>query len=1076
MSTINDVEKSASDLKKNNTLLTPLYQKITSKFLALVVMLIIIVGLTLVLFYQSNVQKKALIATQLVSVTQALKQIDSLQKIDELVTDLLQPSNAENLVGLHGELITINHQLLQQKSLNEPVFLQWLHDNKLATDIVSRIQDSRTRNEQLKQSSIIQLQLVLLSIQPIIDEQLASHKLLYQQLEAEKTKKRVTYERAELYVKSIQRSNDLQQLKTLLVDALVSFQALNIYTSITSLEQLRLQIKQVLTIYKQTVKLDFTQVLSDISQQFDELENIILTAQGTLTKWQGYIRLAQDYQDDLETQQQQTRELLLTSYQLPEVYNKSVMNAFLDNNNIELPAKNIVTLLLVSISLSLLCFIYLLWRIWTQIKVSIQQVVTTPEIINPIQDIEPHLSHENHGLINQSSLGDQEKKIAELIQCNEQQKLALTSKIIAELTVQTQGYQLLKKSLVSIIQRQQIVCLNNNVFNEKETNIAIPLMLFYQQLTYFHLASEMKFETSLLRLSDINLIDEIHAILLNKQLEQQVHHNQFFISYDEQLLKAVKIDNRLFEALISLFIDIVLIDLRSSQLLLQVQLLDKNAGQQLVRFSITVNTQTMHILPNVIMQLVGTQSTSSTLSPLIDAFNVLFTKLHGENIVAQLIDDGHQLSFELPLAIASSKVASNKISLAGIHVMLFSNNSILAGLIENSILSVNGKLSRLTHYDSFDSHFSEESLTRHKFDVLVVSSDVAVIHHDFVIQKINNLPQSLRPKLMILQSNTMKYERFGFYSQAEQLFCRDKFLLNTVKILESNYFSNELFASQHMVDNQLVANQLPVLLAVQSPEAHQNLQRLLHWFGFQVQVVANESAQNTFWETGAYSLLITEFAESALVEMLSKPMVNVGVLTLTDVIPCANNRYFDDWHIAKLSLIEESTLLEMSEALAPWLQQKTQKNETTLFNQSLNNKLIVSSKEFDDVVINEVAQVFTTDNAKESVFDFSQYLQHQGSVELALFMLDDYAKNNHQQLDVLIDSIKEKNRAQAKLSITALTLNAKILSAPALMLVCIQWSELINATETSINLVKVNALLKETRIILTAIDRYAEAL
>ncbi len=210
--------------------------------------------------------------------------------------------------------------------------------------------------------------------------------------------------------------------------------------------------------------------------------------------------------------------------------------------------------------------------------------------------------------------------------------------------------------------------------------------------------------------------------------------------------------------------------------------------------------------------------------------------------------------------------------------------------------------------------------------------------------------------------------------------------------------------------------------------------------------------------------------------MTSKPLLDVGVFSLSEeILQAENNGRFENWHLSMLS--KESTLAELIDALSPWLK-KTQLVESVPSNAATNNAQAMqteSPEDLDELIITEVAKVFT-DNGNEDAFDFSLYLQHQGTVELALFMLDDYIQENHQQLDNLIEAIKVKNITAAKLSISALTLNAKILSAQELQSLCVKWSKLLSGSETPSSLESVNALLKSTRIALNEIDGYAEAI
>jgi len=1067
------IENETIQTKKDKCIkLTPLYQQFTHKIVALLVTIIVMIGLTLILFYQNKIQHSALVETQLIPLTQELKQIKALQKADVLIANLLISANSENFVELHSELIAANRQLLQQRSSNEQVFQQWLNESKLAEDIVSRIQDSHTHNQQLKQSSIIQLQLMIFSITSIIESELASQKL-----------------------------KDLQQLKTLLVEVLLGFEQLNMNTPIATFERLRIKVEQAFSQQKNFKGSGSIQAMVEVNQQFDAFEKIVLTEQRSLPKWQGYIRLVQDYQLDLKAHQKKIRELLLTPYKYNQDSEKGIVYGLLTKLNIELSNKNIITILIIAICLSLLFSFYVMLRLREQIKVSTRESVEliqstlqtqdgsivancleTQEIMNHVRCIAKpqHNEDEFQELLtqyrsNQQLLEQEKQKIAQLSQCNEQQQLNSKEQITEHINNDLLCYHLLEKTILPIIQQHQLTCLNLKKSSENDVaSVASQLTSLRQQLSQFQLALEVKLDRTVLNLSDINLVDEIHAILFNKQQEQQSSDNQLFTSFDEQLLKETKIDFRLFQQLISLFIDISLTHCEKSQLCLHLQLKDKNAGQQLVQFTAKIKVKSLNTLPTLITQLVDSQSTLFDISPLIEVFNTLFAKLHGENIVAQLVDDGYQLNFELPLAIANSTSHADKFTLENITVMLLSTNTVLTELIEKIVLSAKGKFERLVRIDSFQQQLTVKHLNRRKLDLLVISSDVASNHFDLITQQINELPFSLRPKLMVLQSEVLNYERFGFYSQAEQVFCKDTFLDNIVKLLANNESNNRLVPSEPFIANQYVATELPLLLGVQSPQQHQNLRRLLHWLGLQVQVVSHEAAQEMLWKTGQYSLLITEFAETSLLKMTSKPLVNIGVFSLTDVIPQSDNDpYFENWSVGKLK--KESKLTDLIDVLAPWLRQthdasKTESNSDELALQ------VEHSDGLDELVITEIADVLTEKSSyagNEAVFDFSQYLQHQGTVELALFMLDDYTQDNHQQLDALIEAIKTKKIEEARLSISALALNAKILSAHALQSLCTKWSELLSGSGTSISLKKVNSLIKDTQIVLNKIDEYA---
>jgi len=266
-----------------------------------------------------------------------------------------------------------------------------------------------------------------------------------------------------------------------------------------------------------------------------------------------------------------------------------------------------------------------------------------------------------------------------------------------------------------------------------------------------------------------------------------------------------------------------------------------------------------------------------------------------------------------------------------------------------------------------------------------------------------------------------------------------------------------------------------VLLAVNSPQHYQNLQRLLRWMGVQVHVVSNADAQRERWQTGLYSILLTEFSAASLLKMASKPLVDIGIFSLTDDIPNPENKpYFDGWHIGQLT--EQSTLAELNAALAPWLQYVKPSSREECPTLVLSDELIDRvDEDIEEPVITELVASLAEEN-NDSAFNFSQYLHHQGSVELALFMLDDYAQDNHQQLDILVNAIKGMDFDKAKEATSHLQLNANILAAEELKQLCSQWSKLLNGNEIPSSLKEVNVLLKETRTALVDIDSYAESI
>jgi hypothetical protein len=1109
------------DRQTKALILKPFHRQFSTKLAALFLTIVVTLALIFILFYQQNERSRFLIEGELIPLKQELEQLKALQKAEYLVDELLFTDSGINFVELQTKLIAVNRQLLQLESSNAHLYQQWLNANKSAKGIVMRIQENHARNEQLRQSSVIQLQLMWFSVTQIINKKTAQKELLFKQLQADQINDKVTLNRANAYVIAIKKLTHLQQLKALLTNVLVGFEQLTIHLSMEDFDLLRLGVEQIIA-QGNSLKIDNkTKVMVDFNQQIDTFEAIVLTEQKTLTKWQGNIRLEQSYQLDLQMQKNQLKQIFVEPQKKITTHVSGMLNNWLIRVkvkfNLEVTQKELSMILLMAIGFSLLVFCYLLLRLREQIKVAAQRSVVlihksirtknsgdvkancveTQEIIQQVHSIaQPaHSEQEFQQLFQQCKT--QQQVIDEQVQAlvvhtpiSDKQQLETNEQGEFHLKGELQRYNYLEGKVLLLLQQQQATLVNKLVNSEASAvGQYTSLIPIYEQLRQFYLASDMRSENALLTLVDVSLVDNIHAILMNKQAEQQTVNNQLYFSYDDQVLVKAKLDLRLFQQLINLLIDIALCDCEDTQLHLHLQLQDTSTGQQLVNFVVKVKAEAIETLPSLVTLLIDSQMTDLQKSPWVDIFNILFAKQHGANIIAQLIDDGFQLSFELPLAIASSPIVKKQQEhkLDGTKVMLLSNNDMVTRLLEKMIQSALGQCEILARMDSFEQRLTAKGLSEQKLDLLIVASNIAQNNIDLITQQLNSLPLSLQPKLMLLQSEALSFDNFGFYSQTEQLLFKDVFLQNIKQLLIGEASTNQLLSPEQCQPNFYLANELPVILAVNSPQQYQNFQRLLHWLGLRVHVVSHADAQRELWKTGLYSILFTEFSATSLLRMVSTPLVDVAVFSLTEDVPNSeNNPYFDDWLIGQL--VKQSTLEELSVVLEPWLQTVKSSSRAISPVLTLSEEIIECFDEAhdeytdedidegnDESVITELVASLTEDNT-DAVFDFSQYLHNQGSVELALFMLDDYTQDNHQQLDVLIDAIKAKNFDKAKTAIIDLQLNSKILAASDLAKLCTQWTTLLSDNDISSSLNDVNILLKETRAALTAIDDYAQSI
>ncbi len=1100
----------------SNTL-PPFSRQFSSKLLALGFSVVIALLLAVVLFWQNNQQTQSVIKTQLLPLQQQVKQLASLQQAKFIVDELLRGDSEKNWLKLHADLIALNRQLLRLNSNHASIYQQWFNNNKVAKDTVERVEKNKSRNQQLKQSSVIQLQLMLFSISSISDTKSNQQKELYKQLQTDRKNGTVTLSRANAYVEAVKQAQKAEQLKYLLTEMLTGFERLTLRTSQIEFDLLRLGVEQLFAQAK-LLQSDNTKTISEFFQQVNSFKGIVITEQMALAKWQGYLRIMQSYNLDLDVQKQQIIKLLSESQAIFTSNSHSSISLFLANNNIHLSNNEISLILIFAIGVTLATFCILLWRVRQQIRAASQQSLAlikqsiqgdeacitnancheTHEIILQIQAVtKPEYNKQDYQMLlsqvqlNERVIQEQKQAFEQLTENSDEQELEKSVQVAEQFSHELQRYGYLKSKVLPKLIETQI----NDIIEEK----APSLNHVYDTLELFELASYLQSENAILTLHDVNLLEELHSILLNKQAEQLASNNQLFISYDEKIISQSNFDIQLFQYLANLLVDLCLQQCNGALFHLHLQLQDKNAGQQIIRFVVKVYAENLTQLPDTIKQLVHAKEKKQASSSFIEIFKIFLTQLHGENVVAQLIDGGYLLSFDIPFTIASTgkkyqaievEKAAENVILAETKVMLLSANKVVNSIIKKLVLACAGKFEVIARMDSFSQLMNVKHLSRHKLDLLVVASDIAVTELSLIKQQIASLPKSLQPKLMILQSSKLNYQKFGFYSQAEQPLCKVELLHNITELLAKSDRSNQLFSADEFQNKPYINSQLRLLLAAQSPQKYQKLQRLLQWLGLQVDFVCDETTQTRHWQTGRYCILITEFPEMVWLDMSVLPCAPVGIfsllkpIALPDTRDSAKNTIFNTWYCGQLSLA--SSLAELESTLSPWLKPVESTPLSSAIegyevginaDKILNDDMLFDSEELENLItISEVATTLATGYNSEAVFDFSRYLHHQGSAELALFMLDDYSQDNHQQLTQLAEAIEGKNFEKAKMAVESLQLNANILAANDLQQLCSQWLHLLNNDQALTEIKNINALLKDSQQALNAIDSYAQTI
>lgn len=1098
--------------------LRPLYRQCRGKLILALLSVVFCLALLFLLFWQKGQQAQSIIQTQLLPLKQQVAQLENLQQAKFIVDELLSGNTEKNWRQLHADLIAVNRQLLRLNSAHSTHYQQWLNQNKAAQDIVERIEKNKSRNQQLKQSSIIQLQLMLLSASNIIEQKSIQERRLFAALQTDNNNSKVNLNSANDYANEVKQLHNIKQLKSLVAYLLSSFENLTILTPQVDFDVLRLTVDQLVAQTK-LVPAD-NKAVGEFIQQIESFKGLVLSKQNALAKWQGYLRLSQSYNLDLLAQQQQIAALLLKpSTDLPVIAENPVRQ-FLITYHVDLTEQQISSILTLAFTFCFLLFCLALWRIQQHIKVSGQQSLAlvnsalkdkhntalkancdeTAQILACIRAVvQPKYDEQAYQKLlaqlqsHQQLINEQKQALAELKVKADEQALVTARQEHKQLTLALANYEFLQQQVL-----RQIA--NNTALEDRATladNTAV-LNDLYTKLEQFYLATYVQRDDAVLQLEDIDLLAALDSLILNQQAIQLANNNQLYLSYDDQVIAHVKLDLQLFNQLLSLLFELTLEALTDATLHLHLQLQDKNSGQQLLGFIIKVNAPSLIAIPADIEQLAQHNEQAVMVSSMVELCGLFLAQMYGKNIAVQALDRGYQLRFELPVAIASKAENSpsykavksaEKTALVDKKIILLATNKHVTKLVENIVLGCAGQFASMTRLDSLKDRLSSEYLSRHKLDLLILSNDMAISELAVIEQQIARLPVSLQPKLMVLQAvcsrQQLTAQHLGFYQQAEQPLIKTAVLSNIQALLAGEATSNLGYSAETLQATNFVSYHLQVLLAVNQPAQYQTLQRLLQYLGLQVVFVCTPKSQVTHWKTGRYSILISEFVESAFVEMTVSPAAAIstpiGVFSLStdsadvDIARLAalqEKDAFTHWHYGQLT--GDCSLAELQTQLATWLLSNVEQRDERQLVAASNEEL--ASSQIRDLVINEVAASLSKEANYEATFDFSHYLENQGSVELALYMLDEYSQENHQQLSYLAAAISDKNIAQARLAAQYLLLNSKILAADDLQLLAEQWLTLLSEQASFEKLARINDLLADTQQVLHAIDSYAETI
>ncbi|WDD99513.1 Hpt domain-containing protein [Thalassomonas actiniarum] len=294
----------------NKAAAKPLYRQFTPMLAAIFILASLILPLAITLMYLSEQQQGSAQQEQLAKLQRQNQYLQYRQKNQILFRQLLSETDAGQFSRLYQRLLD-NWQILAEQIPDSGASDNSLSGDSTLSEGVKRLAAGSKRNIQLKQQSIIQLQLVADALDSIIFNKQGQLEQLYQQLQADNISDAVTVSRARAQGKIYTELARYNQLESLLAQLLVLFADLDLQFPLTEFEQLRNRAEELLTLTGELTAEQGPDVqLMALSDEMNKLSALLLTQQRTLAKWQGHLRLAHEFRRVLAVHRDKAKQLL----------------------------------------------------------------------------------------------------------------------------------------------------------------------------------------------------------------------------------------------------------------------------------------------------------------------------------------------------------------------------------------------------------------------------------------------------------------------------------------------------------------------------------------------------------------------------------------------------------------------------------------------------------------------------------------------------------------------------------------------------------------------------------------------
>ena len=621
------------------------------------------------------------------------------------------------------------------------------------------------------------------------------------------------------------------------------------------------------------------------------------------------------------------------------------------------------------------------------------------------------------------SVNEKQAELAEQIETLEQQLSSQHTKYQQSLVKNADK---LSSMLIRTMLQSQSVSIGSGV-----TSLQV-----YRQLTrildwshQLQINTELQRDESVKAFTDVDTRNELFAVSQNVMVEANQQRNTVQLALDNHLLARAKINVSLFHRTLVGLSRLCLLEQFNSTLLISADIVDKNSGQQIIRFTFNILSNKPKVeLPELIAAFVNFDGQVSAVQK-IKYLHTLLAATYCKNILANATTQGFKLSVDMPLAYAENtstiENTIQEIDLKEAEFIFVGENAPLQVTLEKDVKAANGKIEGIEKVAHLIKQLTVKHLTKHQISAVIVTAQVFKNEGQQISQHLSTLPKPVTPKLVVLQSSfTHALHNVGFYESTDSPCESSTFVKYLAEFIKTERSDNLLIPAEIFSQYRFAPTQVEVLLAVESPEKYQHLVRLLYWLGLQVHMVCQAESMQKLWQTGRYLVLLTEFQSSPFIEMNVGKNVSRGVFSLTDTfLPKPTEKelpYTQSWQLGQV--VNQLDVQHLVKLFSPWLKEKqlvistakkakpsekvaevkgsvASHTKTNQKNNRVENNNAISS--IDSLINDESVE-------EHQAFDLHLYALNQGSPELAVFMLDDYVAEIKDAINALPIAIKEK--------------------------------------------------------------------